>query len=686
MSELYTVRPDGLACRMNREMLLIQGWGQGVRVRATPARDFRDDALSALLPRPAVSPVVAVNGSSASVTQGGVRVDVTLVHTHGEPREELHLRFVDVKTGRELLSERRTHFAWPGPRNFTANAHESWRVETTFKSVADERIYGMGQRQHGLLDQKGCVLELLQRNAEVSIPFAVSSLGYGFLWNSPAVGRVEFGRSITRWVAEAAHQLDYWVTAGSPAELLRNYAEVTGHAPAFPHWASGFWQCRLRYRNQEELLAVAREHKRRQIPLACIVIDFFHWTKQGEWKFDPVAWPDPAAMVAELKAMGVELMVSVWPTVNPNAENFTKMNDEGWLIQASRGMPLFKPFIDTDTGPLYKVPVTYYDPTHPQAREFVFEQSRKNYHAYGIKGYWLDSCEPEVRPVHPELMRLHLGTGLEVLNAYPLFHTRAFFEGMQKIGETEAIFLCRSAWAGSQRYGCLLWSGDIRSDFESFRNQIRGGLNAGLSGIGWWTTDIGGFYDGNGAKPEFRELLVRWFQWAVFCPVFRLHGFRIPNDVAHLEREPAKPYGKDAVLVFTDTGGDNEVWSWGEDIYRILTSYMFMRERLRPYAMQQMQSFSETGAPPLRPLFFEFPDDPQAWAVEDQHLFGPDLLVAPVLHYQARTRSVYLPAGSRWTDVWTGQAFEGGQRIEVDAPLERIPVFSRGDVKLPVVA
>ena len=268
MSELYTVRPDGLACRMNREMLLIQGWGQGLRVRATPARDFRDDALSALLPRPVANPVVAVNGLSASVTQAGVRVDVTLVHTHGEPREELHLRFVDVKSGRELLSERRTHFAWPGPRNFTANALESWRVETTFKSAADERIYGMGQRQHGLLDQKGCVLELLQRNAEVSIPFAVSSLGYGFLWNSPAVGRVEFGRSITRWVAEAAHQLDYWITAGSPAELLRNYAEVTGHAPAFPHWASGFWQCRLRYRNQEELLAVAREHKRRQMPLA----------------------------------------------------------------------------------------------------------------------------------------------------------------------------------------------------------------------------------------------------------------------------------------------------------------------------------------------------------------------------------------------------------------------------------
>ena len=685
MTDFYTIRPDGLLCRMNRETILIQSWGSGLRVRATLANDFRDDEIQALLPRMGANPLVTVDGLSASVTQAGVRCEVTMIYPHGEPREELHLRFVDVMTGRELLSEQRSHFAWPGSRAFSANAHESWRVDATFKSAPDERIYGMGQRQHGLLDQKGCTLELLQRNAEVSIPFAVSSLGYGFLWNSPAVGRVEFGRNLTRWVADAAKQLDYWITAGTPATIMKNYGEVTGYAPDFPQWASGFWQCRLRYRNQEDLLSVAREHQRRQIPLACIVIDFFHWTRQGEWKFDPVAWPDPAAMVAELKSMGVELMVSVWPTVNPNADTYNTLHNEGWLVQTSRGMNLLKPFIDTDTGPNHKVAVTYYDPTHPGARAFMFEQIKKNYLDYGIKGYWLDSCEPEVRPVHPELMRLHAGTGSEVLNAYPLFHTRAFFEGMEKAGEKEAMFLCRSAWAGSQRYGCLLWSGDIWSNFASFRNQIRGGLNAGLSGIGWWTTDIGGFYDGNGAKPEFRELLVRWFQWAVFCPVMRLHGFRIPNDVSTMALAPNKPYGKDSVQVFTDTGGDNEVWCWGEEIYEMLKSFMLMRERLRPYAMQQMASFSASGAPPLRPLFFEFPDDPEAWLVEDQHLFGPDLLVAPVLDYQARTRSVYLPAGSRWTNVWTGQSFEGGQRIEVAAPLERIPVFSRDDVQLPVL-
>jgi alpha-D-xyloside xylohydrolase len=679
MTDLYTVRPDGLSCRVNREMLLIQGWGVGIRVRATPADDFRDERLSALLPRPESAPQVQVDGDNASVTMGPVRCEVTRSPASGE----LQLRFVDTTTGQALLSEQ--HLGWQGPRAFTPHAHRSWHLEATFQAHAGEQIFGMGQRQHGLLDQKGCVLELLQRNAEVSIPFAVSSRGYGFLWNNPAVGRVEFGRSLTRWVAEAGWQLDYWVTAGSPAQILRHYADATGHAPEFPAWASGFWQSRLRYRNQEELLAVAREHKRRGLPLACIVIDFFHWTRQGEWRFDPVAWPDPRAMVDELKGLGVETVVSVWPTVNPNADTHAQMSAEGWLIDASRGVPVFLPFVDPDTGPLHRVPVTYYDPTHPDARAFVFEQCRKNYHAHGIKGYWLDSCEPEVRPMHPESMRLHLGTGQEVLNAYPLFHTRAFHEGLQAIGENDGVLLCRSAWAGSQRYGCLLWSGDIHSGFAAFRDQIRGGLNAGLSGIGWWTTDIGGFYGGNGSSPEFRELLVRWFQWAVFCPVFRLHGFRVPNDAAPETLTPDQPYGQPMALVFTDTGGDNEVWSWGEAVCEILKTCLFMRERLRPYAMEQMRNYSETGTPPLRPLFLEFPDDPEAWKIEDQHLFGPSLLVAPVLDHGARARSVYLPAGATWTDVWTGCAYEGGRRVDVDAPLERIPVFSRDGAMVPVL-
>ncbi len=682
MSDIFTALNDGLVCRLNRETLFIQAWGAGLRVRATMASSFRDDALSALLPVEPVNATVSVENGSACVTNGDLRCEVVVAFPHGEPRKELQLRFVEVSTGQEVLTEQRAHFQWPGPRFYKSLAHQCWRVETTFSPAPGERLYGMGQRQHGLLDQKGCVLELLQRNGEVNIPWVISSRGYGFLWNTPAVGRAEFGQTLTRWVAEAAHQIDYWVTVGSPAELLDRYADVTGRSPAFPAWASGFWQSKLRYHNQEQVLTVAREHRRRGLPLDCIVIDFFHWTRQGEWRFDLAHWPDPAAMVAELRSLGIEVMVSIWPTVNPNAQTWEQMDQEGWLVESDRGLPLLKPFIDTDTGPQKMVPMHFYDPTHPGARAFVFEQVRSNYLSLGIKGFWLDACEPAIMPVHPESLRLHLGSGTEVINAYPLFHTQAFSEGLKHAGEPAGMLLCRSAWAGSQRYGCLLWSGDIRSTFDSFRAQICAGLNAGLSGIGWWTTDIGGFYDGNGNDPCFRELLVRWFQWAVFCPVTRLHGYRVNNDVAQREVDPAKPYGEDQELDPNITGGDNEVWSWGEEVYDILRHCLSTRERLRPYVMRLMAEFSATGAPPLRPLFFDFPDEIAVWSVDDQHMFGPDLLVAPVLEFGARSRSVLLPSGSRWTDVWTGNSFEGGQRVEVGAPLERMPVFARDEASV----
>jgi alpha-D-xyloside xylohydrolase len=234
-------------------------------------------------------------------------------------------------------------------------------------------------------------------------------------------------------------------------------------------------------------------------------------------------------------------------------------------------------------------------------------------------------------------------------------------------GEEEIISLCRSAWAGSQRYGTALWSGDIASTFEALQTQVRAGLNVGLSGIPWWTTDIGGFHGGDTATPYFCELIVRWFQYGVFCPLFRLHGFRMPNEK------------------FWDTGGDNEVWSFGEEAYAIITELMFLRERLRPYIMEQMHLAHEQGTPPMRPLFFDFPEDEASWDVDDQFMFGPDILVAPVLYEGACSRDVYLPAGTTWNDAWTDEVFDGGQRIIADAPLERIPLYVRAGKRLPIV-
>ncbi|SFD80560.1 alpha-D-xyloside xylohydrolase [Actinopolyspora alba] len=636
-----------------QETVRIEPWGRdSLRVRAGFA-PLVDDFPGALVERPesGEAPGITIEDSLARITNGSLTAEID---TAGM------LRFVDTSDGGELLAEQPAHFWWPGPRLYGSSSGSSRRMEQCFRAYDGERIYGLGQHTHGLLDQKGTVLDLVQRNAEVSIPFLLSSRGYGFLWNNPAVGRVEFAHNGTRWVADSTRQLDYWVTTGrTPADLLGNYTEVTGRPPMLPEWAAGFWQSKLRYRSQEELLEVVREYRRRGLPLSVIVSDFFHWPHLGEWKFDPAEYPDPAAMLRELDEAGVRLMVSIWPSVNPLSENFERMSREGLLVETEAGVPYHAPW--RDKGFDVEMPVAFYDATNPRARRFVWDRAREHYYDLGVRVWWLDACEPEIRPGTPENLRFAEGPGREVFNLYPLRHAQGFHDGMRDEGETEIVSLCRSAWAGSQRYGAALWSGDIDATFESLRAQVRAGLNVALSGIPWWTTDIGGFHGGDPDSEYFRELVVRWFQYGVFCPLFRLHG----------NRDPRMPLGPEM------TGGPNEVWSFGEQAYESIRETLFLRERLRPYLMEQMRVAHERGLPPMRPLFVDYPDDERVWDVEDQFLLGPDVLVAPVTEYGARERSVRLPHGDRWVGAWDGRTFDGGSTITVGAPLETVPVFRR---------
>ncbi len=647
---------------LDQETLQIEAWGpDSFRVRSTMHPAIAEDATgtgegSALLPPEPVIPEIVIGPEGATITNGRLRAEV---------RADGELRFSHAGTGAELLAEPERRFMYPSARYFKAAGGDLFTLEARFKAYPDEHLYGLGQHPNGRLDQKGCVVDLVQRNSEVCIPFVLSSRGYGFLWNNPGVGRAELGYNGTRWIADGTHQLDYWITVGdTPAEIMAHYADATGHAPLLPEWAAGFWQCKLRYATQEELLSVAREYRQRGLPLSIIVVDYFHWTLQGDWQFDPACWPDPAAMVRELEELGVKVMVSIWPTVNPASANFAPMRQRGLLLRAERGVNAQMMFVDTGSdAPAY---MTYYDATNPEARRFIWERVRQGYYRHGIKVWWLDACEPECYPTHPENLRFHLGSGLAAFNLYPLLHERGFYEGMRSEGETEIITLCRSAWASSQRYAAAVWSGDIDSTFESLAKQVRAGLNIGLSGIPWWTTDIGGFSGGDVNSPYFRELIVRWFQYGVFCPLFRLHGNRAPGQVK--------------------SGGPNEVWSFGEEAYGIIRELMFLRERLRPYLMAQMEAAHRHGAPPMRPLFYDFPADARAWEVEDQFMCGPDLLVAPVVTEGARERAVYLPAGAQWTDAWTGVVLPGGQTIVAAAPLERIPLYLRDGSALPIKA
>jgi alpha-D-xyloside xylohydrolase len=657
---------NGLEVSSHRQLLRIEPWGtDSVRVRVALGR-IRDDIPGALLastPDPAAE--ITIDGDRATLVNGDLTVAVHI--DPGEAESEAEVVFRRTSTGEELLAEERAHFWWPGPRLFQPHGNGFHRLEQRFRAYDGERLYGLGQHTHGRLDQKGLVLDLVQRNAEISIPFLVSSRGYGLLWNMPAVGRVEFADNGTRWVADGARQIDYWVTTGSgPAQILSRYADATGHPPLLPDWATGFWQCKLRYRTQEELMSVVREHKRRGLPMSVIITDFFHWTHLGDWKFDPAEWPDPAGMVKELADLGVRLMVSIWPTVSPYSENYRQMEAEGLLVGTESGVAHHAPW--KDKGFEVEMPVAFYDSTNPRAREFVWSRVRENYYNLGVKAFWIDACEPEVRPNHPGNLAFHAGPGNEVFNLYSRESARTFAEGFAAEGDDELVLLCRSGWAGGQRYGAALWSGDIAATFDSLRRQVRAGLNVAMSGVPWWTTDIGGFHGGDPDDPEFRELIVRWFQFNAFCPLFRLHGYR----------DPKKPFGPDM------TGGPNEVWSFGDEAYEHITATLELRERLRPYLAAQLTVAHETGVPPMRPLFVDFPDDPRAWEIEDQFLLGPDVLVAPITEYRSRSRSVYLPAGADWVDPWSGARHPGGSTLEADAPLGRIPVFLRNGAQIPV--
>ena len=657
---LLTVEENALIYRCNAETLRIEPWGKNaVRVRAWKQVEMPQENWALTQPHSSETEIQEtetgyslINGKlTVHLTRGG---KLTAYNQNGKKLlEEYH------RNRRDILDPKCSAIEVEG-REFKPIPGGDYHLTARFESLdPKEKLYGMGQYQQPYLDLKGADLELAHRNSQASVPFLLSSLGYGLLWNNPGVGRTVLGKNVMSFEAYSTKVLDYWLVAGdTPKEIETAYAAVTGTVPMMPEYGLGFWQCKLRYQTQEELLSIAREYKRRRLPIDVIVIDFFHWPKQGEWKFDPTYWPDPDAMIAELKAMGIELMVSVWPTVDPQSENYAEMKEKGLLIRCDRGVQVGLDFMS---------PTIHYDATNPAARAFVWSKAKQNYYDKGVKLFWLDEAEPEYTAYDFDNYRYHLGSNLQIGNVYPVDYARTFYEGMEAEGQENIINLIRCAWAGSQKYGALVWSGDIASSFESLRNQLAAGLNMSLAGIPWWTTDIGGFHGGDPNDPAFRELFVRWFQWGAFLPVMRPHG----------DREPRQPQVGTTGGAACCSGGPNEVWSYGEEVYEICKKYLSLRESLRDYTRSVMAAAHEQGEPVMRPLFYEFPADPTAWEVEDQYCFGPDYLVAPILEAGQRTRRVYLPQGASWTSLDTQETISGGCWVEVPAPLDTMPVFQR---------
>jgi alpha-D-xyloside xylohydrolase len=445
------------------------------------------------------------------------------------------------------------------------------------------------------------------------------------------------------WWSDCGDQVDYYFMYGPRLDgVIDCYREATGRAPMYGKWALGFWQCKERYQTQQELLDIAEGYRSRGIPIDNIVQDWFYWDPHpwGSHEFDAKRYPDPAAAIWELhEKYKLHLMISVWGKFAPGSENFREMETAGYLY------------------PSFGEPSRYYDAFNPAARELYWRQMKERLFGLGMDAWWLDATEPEVPMDRFREVKTALGPAGVNLNAWPLMTTTGVYEGQRKATLDKRVFiLTRSVFAGQQRNAAATWSGDISATWDVFRKQVVGGLNFCASGVPYWTTDIGAFFGGDSNNPDYRELFVRWFQWGAFCPIFRVHG----------------------------TGTNKELWRFGPENEKILVAYDSLRYRLMPYIYSLSWAVTSRNYTIMRALPFDFGADPTVLNIGDQFMFGPALMVSPVVEPKAASRKVYLPAGTRWYDFWTGKPTEGGQAIEVATPLETMPLHVRAGAILPL--
>lgn len=583
---------------------------------------------------------ITVNDDSAIMKNGDMEAKL-----YPNGRVEFYFK------GRLILREKSELTFDAQIRNYRNKDSMLWKARVTFDANENEHFYGLGHEATDCFDLKGCTIDLRHVNAKCAIPYVYSSLGYGFLFNLPSTGRCELANNRTRWTSDCTRQIDYVVIGGNPKQATETLADLTGHAPHIPDWALGFWQSRLRYETQDELIRVAEKYKELNVPLSVLVIDYFHWTEQGDYKYDPKYWPEPKKMADKLHEMGIKLMVSMWPTINEKSENYREMLENNMLIRTKSGSNRVFDFY----GPQAEI-----DPTNPATREFVWNRLKENYIDNGVDLLWFDEAEPEIHPEQFDNLILHAGNGDEVALLYPYYYAKLVYDGMKKIGRDDIITLSRCAYTGAQKFGALVWSGDIPSTFESLRMQVKSGLNMSMCGIVWWNTDIGGFYGGDTKSDYFRELIVRWLQYGVFCPVMRLHGSRNGHDRTRDIIEP--------------TGGDNEIWSFGEDNLKILKELIMLRERLRPYIKKHMDIASKKGYPVMRPMFFDYPDDEVCYSLGTQYMFGDDIIFAPITEQGATETCVYLPEGE-WIRTTDKALFKGEQFISASAKIDEFIAF-----------
>ena len=542
-----------------------------------------------------------------------------------------------------------------GPRKMdpvTVNGEQTHNAEDVFKIYgSEEAFYGLGQHQAGVWNYRGESIDLSQENTQIAVPLLLSSKGYGIFWNNDSVSKVNNRFIHYLYVSsKVADVIDYYFFYGpSFDQIIQDYRILTGAAPMYGKWAYGFWQCKNKYTSEQQIVAVAHKYRDLHIPLDNIVQDWFWWTRTGEFIFNK-NYPDPKAMIDDLHRDHVHLMISVWPFFYPGTKTYEDMDKRGFFIDRTKA----EAFHPKGTA--------VYDAFNPEARKYYWNLIDNSLFKIGADAWWMDTTEPETEGQEENLLeynKVAAGNGAKYSNLFPLMTTTAVAQGQRAESDQKRVFiLSRSAFAGIQRNGVTAWSGDVLSDWLTFKRQIPAALNFELSGIPYWTSDIGGFILGHPRDPAYRELFVRWFQFGAFCPIFRVHGTRSPDE--------------------------NELWSYGPEAQQILTNFDKLRYRLMPYIYSIAWRITSAGYTPMRPLVMDFPKDQRALNIGDQFLFGPSILVSPVTEEGATARHLYLPAGVSWSDFWTNTVIPGGKMIDVPAPLNTMPLFVRSGSIVPM--
>jgi len=549
----------------------------------------------------------------------------------------------------------------------------TYNVSTQFNSPANEALYGLGCHPEDSLsiNYKGRNQQMLIKYMTGAIPVLLSTKGYGLLWDNYSASDFyggEAGNTKFKYVSESGKQVDYYFFYGPDFDkIIGLYRIATGRAPMYPKWSMGLFQSQDRYKTQEEILSVKNNYRNNHIPVDAIVQDWYWWSPLpiGSHIMNHERYPDPKAMIDELHKANMHAMISIWPVFGSGTNNFNALKSKGFLTSIT-----WDNFV-THTFD------TYYDAHNPKARAMYWQQAKDSVVArYGWDAWWVDQCEPDNGSLLDERRKadFFVGKGIDYFNTYSLEHSEGLYKGWRKdIPGKRAFFLIRQSFAGEQRNAATLWSSDITTTFASLRNQVPQGINACVSGIPYWTSDIGGYLsrvspDGipDWSKPAYRELFTRWFQFGTFCPIMRIHG-------------------KGERALFSS--------NWDDNTKAILLKYDKLRYRLLPYIYSLAGYVTQQNYTIMRSLNFDFRNDPGVYNIQDEYMFGPAFLVSPVTEQLytgpkaaegKTTRNVYLPASAQWYDFYTGQLYKGGQTIASAAPIDIIPLYVKAGSIIPM--